>query len=178
MSSLRISTVNTQTLTNPRKMFSVLATVKNESIVCLTENNFSNVHWLTNIDQKFHKDFKLFHSFVNQRGTGVSLLFNHSLLGSGFRKVWEIPGRAIAVCFKQDRLHLLVIGVYAPATPNDRPEFYRKVEDALRGDIVYDKYFMLGDFNLVENPAVDRSTSNRPMDVCLDEFLRVKNFIN
>ncbi len=45
----------------------------------------------------------------------MSVLSNHKQLDINFQKIFEIPGRALAVHFSIKEISILVVGVYAPA---------------------------------------------------------------
>ncbi len=177
MAPLRVTTLNTHNLTDPNKMLHIFSAVKTDDIVCLTETNFNHTAFLTRFDGIFSRNFKTFHSFSQQRGTGVSLLINHATLGTDFRKVLEIRGRAVGIAYKRDCEVVLVLGVYAPATSQQRIPFFGDLEALLRTIAAYDRVFFVGDHNVVEDHGRDRSGLNQRPDVGAHEFLRVKNLL-
>ena len=69
-----------------------------------------------------------------------------------------ILGRALLLRLHLNDIHIEVIGVYAPATPDQRVNFYELLGNHL-SNLLHNLEFqiLMGDFNCVENPLLDRS---------------------
>ncbi len=134
--------------------------VKNTTCICLQETHFKSKTESNDFDQIFGGDFQIYHLVIDANCQGVSLLFNFRQLGSNFRKVLEINGRAIGVTYKIGEISFLVLGIYAPANAKYRSGFYDQLLERLPlCEIPHyaDVILFLGDFNLVEDSAVDRN---------------------
>ncbi len=143
---------------DPIKVQKTFDLVKNTTCICLQETYFRSKIDCRDFDRIFGGDFRIYHSVVDANRQGVSLLFNYRHLGSNYRKVLEIAGRAIGISYKMNDINFLVIGIYAPANAKNRPVFYEQLLEKLCEIPHYsDVILLLGDFNLVEDPAVDRS---------------------
>ncbi|MCP5063863.1 MAG: endonuclease/exonuclease/phosphatase family protein, partial [Ignavibacteriae bacterium] len=128
----------------------------------------------------FEGKFRTFHSVVNENFKGVSLIINRRQLGSGFKKVCDIPGKAIAIKYKINGLSALIIGVYAPAQTALRPGFFNELGLKLgKGTGNFDFVICLGDFNCVENKFVDRTSSQNSGsdDAGTKDFRVIKNLL-
>ena len=121
------------------------------------------------IEKRFRNTLYVLHSAdpVNPTTTGgVSVIINKSLVGA--RKVMHrtvVDGHMIMIEIpRNEEDSLRVMNVYAPVRNAEKAQFWEelleKVENKedLRPDI------MLGDFNLVENPEIDRLNNRQGMD--------------
>ncbi len=141
------------------KIQQVFNEVKKYSLVCLQETHFQTSVETRNFDQIFGGTFKIYHSVINENCRGMTLLINHNHLGTCHRKVFELEGRAMAITYSLNGVKIFIIGIYAPANATHRPGFYRALNEKLRDNHVnFDIALMMGDFNFVENPVVDRSS--------------------
>ncbi len=164
---------------NKLKLQNVLNEIKNFDIVCLQETHFQKLNECMHFNNLFSSNFKMYHSVIEQNSRGMSILINHKQLGTNFRKIFEIPGRALALCFSIKETSVLVVGVYAPANAGARPTFFNELNQLIEQcHTNTDVMFCLGDFNFVEAPVKDRSgvTEGRH-EAGSAQFTITKNFL-
>ncbi len=159
MDVLRVVTLNVAGIRrNALKMQQVLNEVKNIDLVSLQETHFQNDNELRGFENMFRPYFRVYSSVITENCRGMCILISHRQLGDGYRKVFEIPGRALAVRYKVQETTFLIVAVYAPANAAQRPNFYRELNEKIgQSHVNTDVVVCLGDFNFVENPSLDRS---------------------
>ena len=81
-------------------------------------------------------------------------------------------------CFKI--WHKFHFNLYANASPNERMAFYSTVKLAIANFPWYDSEFiiMLGDFNVVENPLLDRSNVSNDRQKGLAELIDLRDHLS
>jgi len=97
---------------------------------------------------------------------GVSVAIHKSMVDTGgVTHHTVIPGRAILVeiPWNGDK-RLRILNVYAPAKNSDKVEFWRELLTAIDANENLQPDAMMGDFNLVENPEIDRLNNRRGAD--------------
>ena len=121
------------------------------------------------IEQRFRNTLCVVHSAdpENPRNTnGVSIAINKGLIDA--KSVTDrtvIPGRVLLIEIpwnEQDRLRIM--NVYAPAQGEEKAIFWENLWNLIEGDESLQPDIMLGDFNLVENPELDRLNNRRGAD--------------
>ena len=121
------------------------------------------------IEQRFRNTLCVVHSAdpENPRNTnGVSIAINKGLIDA--KSVTDrtvIPGRVLLIEIpwnEQDRLRIM--NVYAPAQGEEKAIFWEYLRNLIEGDESLRPDIMLGDFNLVENPELDRLNNRRGAD--------------
>ncbi len=143
---------------NQLKMENLFKEAGGYDLLCFQETHFKDESDTKNFDNTFEAQFRVFHSVTNENFKGVSLIINRRQLGSGFQKVFEIPGKAIAIKYKMNNLAVLIVGIYAPAQAKFRPGFFGDMGKGLgRLPLDCDLVTCLGDFNCVEDKALDRT---------------------
>lgn len=98
--------------------------------------------------------------YVTDRGVcrgGVAILLGNKPIfdfEQNLKPKVIIPGRAMSIQVKIHNIDFLIVVVYAPNGKNERREFFEKLDFLVPKDI---PVIWGGDFNCVENPALDRS---------------------
>jgi len=97
---------------------------------------------------------------------GVSIAIHKSMIDTrGITHRAIIPGRVILVEVPWNGSERLrVLNIYAPARNTDKVEFWRRLLSNIKNDETLRPDIVLGDFNLVENPEIDRLNNRRGAD--------------
>ncbi|MCP4649531.1 MAG: hypothetical protein GY853_05555, partial [PVC group bacterium] len=119
-------------------------------------------------------------SVIEQNSKGMALLINHKHLGTNFRKIFEIAGRALGLRFSIQQISILVVGLYAPANAGARPLFFNELNGLIEQNHANtDLVLCLGDFNFVEDPLKDRSvTYEGRYEPGLVQFISTKKLLS
>ncbi|KAH9005679.1 Endonuclease/exonuclease/phosphatase, partial [Lactarius deliciosus] len=167
--SITIASLNMNGFTAPannmngiEKWSSVYKTMnKNKiAILALQETHLDN-DLLDNIHTCFGKRLQVINSHLptNPRtSAGVAFIINKALIAPKELKVYElIEGRALAIKVKwKENGEAVIINVYAPNNKSDHQQFWEQVDERRRSKGIRKPDFLLGDFNLTEDP-IDRS---------------------
>lgn len=137
------------------KIAKILENVKNLTILVFQETHFSHENETIFFIQVFEPNFQIFHSFALSRCSGITILINRNFIFQNFENVFEIKGRALCLKLKLNTEVILFIGIYAPATPNDRYSFFTDLNGKISDCIGYTDIIIVGDFNCVETPSID-----------------------
>ncbi len=164
---------------NTYKMQSVLTDVKHTDIVVLQETHYNTALEATIFDNMFSATFHIFHSIQNSGKGSLCLLINRNHLGSKHRPVFEIPGRALGIEYKIRQHTILVIGVYMPANPEQRPAMIKALTEITQGRRTHPNITLcLGDFNCVEENRLDRNSIRTYTEVGSDLLQRLNILLN
>jgi len=89
---------------------------------------------------------------------GVSIAVHKSMIDTrGITHRTIVPGRAILVEIPWNGSERLrVLNIYAPARNTNKAEFWKRLLNDINDDETLRPDIVLGDFNLVENPEIDR----------------------
>ena len=161
--SLSVASINCNGLRNKQKIqniFSYMGSRKFD-IICLQETFWDEN--LINSFVKFNWDGDIFYS--NFEGDnfcrGVAILFRHEF-DCNIISVKEIEkGRILEAKIECDDKMFYIYNVYAPNVVKDRVNFFVDFNLYLHDNIVGNDYFIVGDFNCV-NDAKDKSNKRYP----------------
>ena len=97
---------------------------------------------------------------------GVSVAIQKSMVDTkGITHRIVIPGRAILVEIPWNGSERLrVLNIYAPARNANKAEFWERLLSDINNDETLRPDVIMGDFNLVENPEIDRLNNRRGTD--------------
>ena len=113
------------------------------------------------------------------RNTGITFLLNRNLSIKKIVQTFEIGGRCLAFKIYIDNFVLLVVGIYAPAQAKFRPHFFDQLYDKINDTIEFSDVILVGDFNCVENPILDRFPKRKNFsEPGILAFSRLKNDLN
>ena len=161
--SLSVVSINCNGLRNKQKIQNIFSYMgsKKFDIICLQET-FWNEN-LINSFVKFNWDGDIFYS--NFEGDnfckGVAILFRHEF-DCNIISVKEIEkGRILEAKIECDDKMFYIYNVYAPNVVKDRVNFFVDFNSYLHEHIVGNDYFIVGDFNCV-NDAKDKSNKRYP----------------
>jgi exonuclease III len=89
---------------------------------------------------------------------GVSIVVNKSLLDAKkVRHRTVVEGRVTLLEIPWSEGDVLrIMNVYAPAQNSEKAEFWKRLLEVVEGEDDLKPDIVLGDFNLVENPEIDR----------------------
>ena len=100
------------------------------------------------------------------RTGGVSFVIQKSLISAKDTTYREIiPGRVILIEIpwnENDKLRIM--NVYAPARNTEKAAFWNRLLETIENDENLRPDIILGDFNIVENPEIDRLNNRRGAD--------------
>jgi exonuclease III len=174
--SLRVLTLNVRGLVHPDKrrvLFPYLRKL-NADVICLQETHASKPEaawwskqwtgpslWTTSCNPSTDE---------KDRTAGTALLFNKRFLQTDLADeiADDIDGRFVHATLRvTPTAYVRVVGLYAPNKPTERREFFARQQDLLLDQpdnvpVAANLYnIVLGDFNCVENPRLDRvNTTN------------------
>ena len=145
------------------KWAEINATMKRDkvAILALQETHLDERN-TTAIHQVFGKKLTILNSQPeeNQRASaGVAFVLNKDLVGTERIETYElIKGRALAIklTWKRNSEETVLVNVYAPNRRGEHPNFWKTIEDERRNKRIRKPDFVLGDFNVTEEP-IDRS---------------------
>ena len=166
MTSLIVESLNTNGLGDKQgriKLFKHLHTCK-AHVILLQET-----HTTTNTENQYQKEWKSLHpnhtsvwAYSNEsnasRSKGVAILITDLTITPIIDKQIRTDGRAASIQIKFNGRTLQIHSVYAPTMPKQRSKLFMEM-----GELIYDKGDIIlgGDFNMVENPNIDRRGGTR-----------------
>ena len=110
---------------------------------------------------KDQDDYKAFHSCDDEtpNGAGVALLV-HKSLAKNIHKIERFEGKMIILHFKfKGRKRLCIIQIYLPSEKRNSEKIQNHIQKVIKEErLVNSNIVVMGDFNAVNNPMVDRST--------------------
>ena len=168
--NIKIGTVNINGLhtgSEGNNMFEkwaeINATMKRDKIAILAvQETHLDEQNITAILKAFDKRLIILNSQpeINPRASaGVAFVLNKDLVDAEKLETKElIKGRALAIklTWKRNSEETVIINVYAPNRRSEHQQFWKKVEDERRNKRIRKPDFVLGDFNVTEEP-IDRS---------------------
>ena len=183
VNKLSIATLNVAGIRgNNEKLNSIFQLTKNYHILCLQETNLISDQFVEQFNRCFITNFEIFHSktIPEDSKAGIVILINRNLPVAIDNKWVLLQSRAISLTLQFEKLKIGILGVYGQASREHREDFYRRLYEALPNSLTAcDEIVMLGDFNIVELPLLDRSVINvtnmRPDG--RPEFKRLTNFL-
>jgi exonuclease III len=133
---------------------------KKIGVLCVQETHLTGDHE-AQIDSLYSRRIKLMNSRDPTRpstSAGVAFIINRELTDADNAETLEIiPGRALALKFKwHNDETLTILNIYAPNNPTQHPDFWKKVNEIWREHNLPNPDFVLGDFNITEDP-LDRA---------------------
>lgn len=177
------ATLNCRGSISLEKVSAVKQAVKDLEIICLQETHFKNDRDSDLFNRTLGQNFKIYNSYTQfgNTFTGVTFLIRRDCPITNIQKQLEIRGRALGLSLAIGNLTFFILGLYAPAQDIARRTFFTMLIETLGGIEWYNSQnvVLLGDFNLVESPTLDRySTAATPdRQVGLKEFLLLKDFL-
>jgi ribonuclease HI/exonuclease III len=117
--------------------------------------------WQESTERRFRNSLHLAHSADPDNPAsagGVSIVVNKSLLdASKTRHRTVVEGRVTLLEIPwNDGDVLRIMNVYAPAQNSEKADFWRRLLEMVEGEENLKPDIVMGDFNLVENPEIDR----------------------
>ena len=172
------ATLNVRGLNSVRKISVVLESVKDLDIVGLQETHFTSAAHAADFHAIFSKYFEIYCSYASPEDpmAGIALLINRKLVGNVESIILDLPGRALAIKYVIGPAHLYVSCIYVPASPDTRANFLQLFHDNMSATVWFNAHALLflGDYNLVEDPSLDRSGAAYDRQVGLDQLLEIK----
>ncbi|KAG1850502.1 Endonuclease/exonuclease/phosphatase, partial [Suillus tomentosus] len=150
-------------------------------ILCLQETHLNEEH-KTQIDTLFSRRMRMINSKDPTRpGTsaGVAFVINRELTNADNAETFElIPGRAMALKIKwHNNDNLTILNIYAPNNTSQHPEFWGKINEKWQEKNLPPPDFMLGDFNLTEDP-LDRAPAKLDNENAISALRELRNRLN
>ena len=152
MEILKVMSLNTRGLRNRLKHRKIMRYIKNNNVqICLLQECHSNSNdsflWANEWGNK------CIFSNGEMNACGVTIFF--AKYGDGVRDISrDMQGRYLIIKLEIENVTYCICNIYAPN--EDRPEFFGTVADEVRKmDCMYN--VIGGDFNVVDNPDLDRS---------------------
>ena len=93
---------------------------------------------------------------------GVAFLFNKRFNASILHHKCDADGRALGVHVKIQNSNFQILNIYAPTKVSKRPYFLSNILKYSYSNL---PLILLGDFNMVEDPSIDRAYSNDPQTI-------------
>ena len=160
MASLTFSSLNVNGLRNPTKRFSLNRFLSSSKVHVV---GLQETHWSTEVEaRQWSKDFPsydIYWSLGSSKQNGVSILVDRSLRALVRRTANDDDGRFLALSVSLGDVEYSVACVYCPYSSVDRVRFFRRVLEPMLDE---NHLIVLGDFNTVLDPALDRLNVSRP----------------
>jgi exonuclease III len=177
-----IATLNCAGISHQEKVSKIREKITNLEIVCLQETHFKNEQQSEYFDRVLGQTFFIEHSFTEPTNpkTGICFLVNRNFSCGKLQKKFEIQGRALGISLPLGEKSVLIVGVYAPSNATARRQYYQSLFNAINNNLWYehDAHVLLGDFNVVENPELDRSTIRYDNQEGVEELLKITDFLS
>ena len=156
MNNIKIATFNCRGLNNPNKRAKVFESLKlkNLDVIVLTETNLTTLPK----GRKWEREWggRIIFSYAPTTGSGVVILFNPNFSHTIIKFYSHFSGRIASVHIKFNNYDFKIIGLYLTAHPTrERLDLLETVETLLQGNV---DHMVIGDFNFVENIALDKMT--------------------
>ncbi len=149
--------------TSATKIHAVLQNFKNEDVVCLVD---------THLEPRLEKHLSniwpgkiVFTHNTRKHTAGIAILFNHP--SPQISAITHDPcGRFSIIDFTVNTHKLLLCTIYASATSfRERKQTFNTLRSKLTAQATKDHtVIVLGDFNMTENPFLDKSSNNNRID--------------
>ncbi|KAG1737363.1 Endonuclease/exonuclease/phosphatase, partial [Suillus occidentalis] len=154
---------------------------KKIGILCLQETHLDNTHE-TQIENLYSRRLKIINSKDPTRpgsSAGVAFVINRELTNTENIKTLEIiPGRALALKIKwHNNETLTILNIYAPNNITQHPDFWKKINTRWQENNLPHPDFMLGDFNLTEDP-LDRAPAKLDNENAISALRELRQNLN
>ena len=173
-----VGTLNVRGMGSAHKIGLVYEATKDLQIVCLQETYFFSAADVADFEAIFSRTFEIRYSYAtpNDSKAGIALLVNRNFIGSIGGEVLNLPGRALSFVYCVESYNFLLTCLYVPTLPDKRVEFFDLLLERLSQTEWYNcnSMFFAGDFNLVEDPQLDRSGNARDPQIGLEQLLTFK----
>ncbi|KAG1829529.1 Endonuclease/exonuclease/phosphatase [Suillus subalutaceus] len=129
-------------------------------ILCLQETHLTTDH-LNQVENIFLRRLKILSTSDPMRpgsSAGIAFVLNKEITNTADTLIKIlIPGRAAVLSTKWHNNETInILNIYAPNNANEHHDFWKKIETEWLGANLGPLDFMMGDFNLTENP-IDRA---------------------
>ncbi|KAG1837268.1 Endonuclease/exonuclease/phosphatase [Suillus subalutaceus] len=176
----RTSTNLTQSPTS--KWTTINQTMRDQKIgiLCVQETHLTNEHE-KQIDSLFSRRLRVLNTSDPQRpgsSAGIAFVLNKELTNASSATMEIlIPGRAAIMSLNwHNNKTIKILNIYAPNNANEHPNFWNKVKTEWLKSNVSDIDFMLGDFNLTENP-IDRAPARLDNEPAINALRELRSEI-
>ena len=178
-----VASLNCRGINSFRKSSLFFEKIKHLDLISFQETHFKHpADSALSFDGIFDPEFRIFHTYAlpNNSKTGVSIIINRKSMVCDIHQLFELSGRALGLTMTLGNESILCIAIYAPSSPNERNIFYNSLYDTIVNIPWYEfsAVILMGDFNVVENPDLDRSSPGNDRQIGLDALLQLKHFLN
>ena len=150
--SISICSLNVRGITDSKKRKDVLMWLrkKHHSIYCLQD-----IHCGPNIEVAFKDEWgaDVYFACKSTNSRGVAILFDNNLEYSIVNRIADVDGNYLGLKLNVDNVEFGLITIYGPN--RDDPNFYQYTLSNLMDELDAESYIICGDFNLVQNQALD-----------------------
>lgn len=154
---------------------------KRIGILCLQETHLTHEHE-RQIDNLFSRRLLVLNSSDPDRpgnSAGIAFVVNKELTNTANVKMTVlVPGRAAVLSMKwHNEKNITLLNIYAPNNAHEHPIFWTKVREKWLEAGLNNPDFMLGDFNLTEDP-LDRSPARLDNENAIEALRQTRNALN
>ena len=178
---LSINSINCNGLRDPQsKKHQIIAhSLQNQADIIFLLDTRLDIHTQTHISKHWNTNCHFAHN-QTQHTNGIAILYDNSktqLLAT----LDDNEGRYTISWFKVGTQTFLITAIYAPASPTkDREKFFKTISDQISENKEPEHtLILLGDFNMVEDPTLDRYPPRNKKDpslLALKKLLRHHDF--
>jgi exonuclease III len=148
----------------PAKVIEVFETVKLYNFITIQETHFHNVNDSSFFNSIFEPHFDITHSYAEKRFSGICMLRNKNFSFDKHEILFTIRGRCVCSKFIFSQTNVIAVAIYAPAKRHERMSFFERLKINLENITTpFSEMFVLGDFNFVERPEIDRCPAKMPI---------------
>ncbi|KAG2756086.1 DNase I-like protein, partial [Suillus brevipes Sb2] len=146
-------------------------------ILCVQETHLCPEH-LTQIENLYSRRLKVLNSSDTNRpgnSAGIAFIMNKEIIDTSDAQIKIIvPGRAATLSVKwHNNKTITILNIYAPNNANDHKSFWERISDNWTNSNVNTLDFMMGDFNLTEDP-IDRAPARRDNEEAIDALRELR----
>lgn len=177
MEHITIASINVRGLKQSPKRLTVFQFIQdnNFDLTLLQETHSAEeeqCEWKANWGAQKHIAF----NHGTSRSAGQAILSRRNLCP--FSDKCIVPGRLQKIKLNIQNCIVCIYNIYGPNHEDEQLEFYQHLHESLLDDREYDYLIIGGDFNVVQDPLVDKSGGTKNRKKCTKILDSIKNDLN
>ena len=174
MSTLKIASFNVNGINEDTKCYAVFNTLQNLNcdIIAIQETHITKEK-IETLKKKWPYE-SIWNPAPKSDSRGVAILFGPKIELKGTKL--DKDGRVLTTKIKHDNTTVQVTNIYATNENKDREDFFKNVTDYMYKNTRHT--ILTGDFNMVEEPEIDRNPSVKPSNGYYTTYNKGKNNLN
>ena len=173
--SFKCISLNVRGISSPSSIIKIqrnLVRFRSSTIIALQETKIQDPNMALNFNSIFEREYHIFHSYANDRGSGIVTLVRKGFV-EGIVRIFQAKGRILGLRLKIGDNSFNFWNVYLPATKYNNKVFLNQLADRNLRGFSKEINYVCGDFNFIEE-NMDQLNPNTTSNAVLKIFK--KNF--